>query len=437
MLTLYVFVLPILGSLVTLPIYVMMRKLLRNVSAALLASFFLTIQPDFIFETARSDEVRFALILLSLSVFLLADLLGARPHVRVPTVTAFYLLLFGLVSDNVFYASFFVVAVTSGLLVRRVLNRLGRSPSTEIGLWWKVGTMAPILVFFVFYLYEPAASFILGTASSFQKVVAFLTGQQVSLEGSFAGYAYVGQTWSPAYLFFLVSALTWVILPLSAYRFLGDAVRTLRSRKLFHSPHVIRTHPLLPLLYVGYGCVMVSAVFVDWLGLYTANTELRVLVLFLLFATPLGALVALPLFRNPRLRNIAVVCVLICLSTFGAAVKPTNDPSFSNSWWFYTPEEASGVSWLVHNAPGGIPLFGGYGPRLNALKLLLAGPEDYGKVVFYPVTSSRSSGGPSLVFVSSVTSAYATRMGYPQTAVPQSNASLAYDSGSVFIWYQP
>jgi hypothetical protein len=437
MLTLYVFVFPLLGSLVTLPAYIMMRRLLNNVPAALLGSLFLTMHPDFIFETARSDEVKFALIFLSLCVFFLADSVGGRPHFRVSTVAAFYLVVFGLVSDNIFYASFFVVAVAVSLAVTLIRSHIGLPQTAGIGLWWKVATMAPILVFFVVYVYSPAASFILGSTSTFQKVVAFLTGQQVSLEGSFAGYSYVRQTWSPAYVFFLVSALTWIILPLSAYRFLRDAVSSLGSQKPSPTTYPHRTHPLLPLLYVGYGIVMAFSILVDSLGLYTGNTELRVLVIFLLFATPLAALVLLQLFRKPKLRNIAAVGLLICVSGFGAAVKPTNDPSLSNSWWFYTPQETSAVTWLLNNAPQGMPLFGGYGARLNALKLLVAGPENYGKVIFRPITTYSSSERPSLIFSSSVTMALAKEIGPQQTALPPSDASRVYDSGSVMIWYEP
>jgi hypothetical protein len=293
-------------------------------------------------------------------------------------------------------------------------------------------TASVLFLVIIFFVYTPAITFILGLDSVFSQVAVFLTGAETWGGSSFAGYRYVGQTWTPLYVYFAVSALTWLILPLSASRFIGN----LRNPTKFEGelPRSKRTiqYPPLNLLYLGFGILLAFAIPIDFLGLYSGNIELRVLVPFFFFAVPLASLTLRKVFAQRRLVRVLIVVFIVTVFLFGALIKPTNDPAFSNNWTFYSDGEREAVSWTLQHVPQTVRVYGDYDARLNALKLLISSPSDYDRVVFVPFPS-----GKSLTITSEILNARATRLGYAWVNSNTPNVSLIYDDGSAWIWSGP
>jgi glycosyltransferase involved in cell wall biosynthesis len=149
-------------------------------------------------------------------------------------------------------------------------------------------------------------------------------------------------------------------------------------------------YPFLTLLYLGFGVLLASTIPVDFLGLYSGNIGLRVFVPFLLFAAPMAALVIRPVFAKKRWIKTLVVAITISVFLFGAVVKPTNDPAYSNTWTFYSDGEKEAVSWTLQHVPADVRIYGDYDARLNALKLLISSPRDYDRIVFVPFPQGKS-----------------------------------------------
>jgi hypothetical protein len=428
----YTVILPLVGSLVVLPVYTLMKRLLSDTPTALLSTFLIAVQPDYVFDTSRSAHMKFTLVLMILAISLLATFLDKRTDSKPSRVVAFYMVSFGLVCSNIFYASFFLAAIAISALAGGILLRLGRPSLPTRAIPPKVITATVLFLVVIFYVYTPAATFVLGLNSVFSQVAVFLTGAEVWGNSSFAGYRYVGQTWMPLYVYFAVSALTWLVLPFSGY----CLIRNLRDapESGIGSPTARRAirYPFLTLLYLGFGVLLASTIPVDFLGLYSGNIGLRVFVPFLLFAAPMAALVIRPVFAKKRWIKSLVVAITISVFLFGAVVKPTNDPAYSNTWTFYSDGEKEAVSWTLQHVPADVRIYGDYDARLNALKLLISSPRDYDRIVFVPFPQ-----GKSLTLTSTVLNARATRLGYTLVDSNTPEISMIYNEGSAWIWSGP
>lgn len=426
---LQVYVQPFLIALLVPVSYVAFRAMLEDNSMAALASLFLFLQPDFLFEAVRGSHAKATWLLALGMLFVLARSLQAgSSRAMAGWVSLFYLLAYGLISSNVFFASSYVFGLAFAFLGGWALARWQRSseaPQGHLRRLLYVALACSVLVFlFIFYVYPPA----LHLAGTLNTTLDRLSGFFLDVETGTNPYQYVQATWLSPGLYVALSSLSWLMLAFSFANWCHKAWVLLWRRQPLTSGQL-----LLWLLYTAFATLLALSVLVDLSGALSANLQVRLFPHLMVVAIPLAAqvmghLVAAAWRRGQAARRAAAALLAVAVLLFSAAslFKATNEPLLNNRWLFSSSDERAAIVWAGPRLAGPWVWLGLDG-RLRAV---LTAYGDWDGQGLEPYTGPQVAERYDLL-LSEVMAAQATRLGVP---LPNVRGRLrVYDNGAVSL----
>ena len=346
---LQVYVQPFLIALLVPVSYVAFRALLGDAAVAALACLLLFLQPDFLFESLRGSHAKLTWLLALGMLLALSNSFrtAGRGWPLVRWVALFYLLAYGLIASNVFFASSYIFglafAFLGGRLVTRWLGTQGAAGRSLARLLYVTLACSVMVFLFAFYLYPAAERLASSLITARDRLFSFL----LDVETGTDPYQYVQAAWLSPWLFLALQSLSWLELALSFANWLHKAWWLLRRRQGLPPGRL-----LLWLLYTGLAFLLAVAVFLDQTGALSANLQVRLFPHLMIVAIPLAAQVVAALVvrvrrRGPALQGAAAALMAVAVLFFSAAslFKATNEPMVSNRWLFYSPGERAAVRW--------------------------------------------------------------------------------------------
>jgi hypothetical protein len=334
---------------VALAAFISYREFLGSSAAAALGMLLLFMQPDFLFYIVRGSHEKFIWASALLMLFLLARSFNYlhQPRRLLVFVVLFYLVFWAFVAGNVYFGASFMSAILLSLVGGWLLSRLRRKETHVSGDRSKamqrlimISLTCFMLVYIMInYAYPPAMQFYSLFTTMLDKVgLVVLGGQEAAAPAS---YQVAANTWRSQWSYLALTGWQWLIALLSLLAWGIGLVKL---------THLDQKRWLLWLLYSASGVLLAYGVVADLGGFMSANMQVRMFTSFALFSSPLVAdLVAQRLRRvRPSRRSLAGVAgVLLLVVGAGATLlKVTNDPSFGNQWFFYSPAELAPSPWL-------------------------------------------------------------------------------------------
>ena len=356
--TLTAHVYPLTVALLAFVSFALYRNFTGSVSAGLLATLFLFLQPDFLWVTFRGSHEKMTWALVLTAFFLLARSFSARSRIGVLAkyVFLFYLVVFALLASNAFFASSFIAALTMGALGGALVFVLGRRYKTMLASSSEVQVRRLLYVFlscsvllylFIFHIYPPLrnAVYILGTL--LEQLAALLLG--VDLQ--FDPYAYVSTAWTSLATYVALTLFNYTVLLTSFAVWVRGIPRLLRpgSDSERDLPKV-----LLWLLYPAFAFQLALAVISDRAGVLGGNFQVRLFTPMMIIAIPLAAMGVQQAWSRVKpglFRGVTVGLAVILVCWFGAAalMKATNEPALNKQWIFYSGAEQQAGAWIARH----------------------------------------------------------------------------------------
>lgn len=343
---------PFLLVLVIPVAFAAFRALAEDESVALLATLFLCLQPEFMFEAVRSSHAKVTYALALCALFALGRSLRRSPHTwsLVRWVALFYLFAFGLITNNAFFASSYIFGIAFAFWGGQAIERFSAARDPESAsrlrrLLYTALSCSLLLFLFLFYLYPPAMHQIRVLRSIVDRIAAFL----FDLEMRVNPYGYVGSVWPSLAAYVLLTLFNWLVL-LSSFGVWLHQTWTLLVRR----EQALSVPLLLWLLYAAFAALLAVSVPLDVAGVLSANLQVRLFPHLMITAIPLSALGLVRFlrqaFRRGRgTRRAAAVTMVVCVLVFAAAslIKITNDPLLSRRWKFQSAGEDVAVQWVT------------------------------------------------------------------------------------------
>jgi hypothetical protein len=424
----------LLAVVIVLPAFLLYRSLTPNRRAALLATLILLLQPDFLFPILRGTHEKFSRALMILALFLLVRYLRRRSSVALSAGLALgvYLLSYGQIAFNSFFANAYLAAITLALLLLAAAARPGRDsdgeqdPAPARLPGYLVLSLLVTVYLFVFHLYPPARDQILQLRHVADRLAALFLDVEVRDPG--APYRPVSGGWVNLGVYFAISAATWLLLVSSGLIWLGQTGRFLRSRS---GPRG-RRRQILWAFYGAFAALGAASIVVDLSGALAGNLQLRAFPACAILAAPVTATWLLERAPRPgqaaRLARAGLWLALGLLLVF-STWKAANDPLVSNKWVFYEAAEARAIEWADgHLAENGL-LWVSFDERLitrpdeasgageRRIRLDVAAPD--------PAARDR--------LISSLTRAQANRLDLPLPV--EAGSLITYDNGRAQIYH--
>jgi hypothetical protein len=373
--TLQTYLMPMIAAFGAIIVYATYRAILGNLAlVALIATFFVFLQPDFIWVTWRGSHEKLTWLMVFMILFSLTRTFtltgGALLSLRYMLV--FYLCAGAFITSNVFFASSFILAMTLsfiGAIAAVWLRRrwLRKTENTEGALAQirrlvYVTLICLVLLYtYMFFIYPPAVSILRSfDVLSDQLSLIFLNVEQDSLisapsfrrASDFNPYAYVTDTWATPQTFIILTSFNWALLGVSFVVWLVKLPRILRLRRLEESalPQIF-----LWLLYPAFAFQLALSLFADRSDAVGGNIQVRLFTPLLLMAVPLSAIGVHAIYTRfrRRLRRAALALAVSGVVMFAvfSLLKSINEPLISNNWLFSTTSERAGMAWLAANSP--------------------------------------------------------------------------------------
>lgn len=332
--------------------FVAYRELLGDKPIAALATFFLLLQPDFLFYVLRGSHEKMTWSFALLMLFLLGrSFRFVRNPVRLAIYVAlFYVAFFSMATSNAYFASTFLTAIlisfAAGWVVTRLRRRGVMQTGPEDGTLRRlmiIALICSVIVFaFVAYLYRPALAYFWFLKTLLARLGMLFAATEPA--GKPASYTYFGTAWRSNWAYLLLTGVQWLIAAAGVQAWLWMA----RSRR----PEDDR-HWLVWLMYAGFGVQIAYGIVADFTHMLSDNMQMRLFTPLALFTAPLAAWMVADLFRRlaPRWRRLAAL-VAAPVGAFAVAMallKVTNDPLFGNQWLFYSPPELRAAQWADAN----------------------------------------------------------------------------------------
>ncbi|MBN1261568.1 MAG: hypothetical protein JXB35_12900, partial [Anaerolineae bacterium] len=332
--------------------FITYRELLGRTDSALITLILLLLQPDFIFYPVRSSHEKFTWAMALLLVFLLARSLRFTRNLGKLAihVLLFYVVLWAMLTTNIFFTSTILTALTisltSGLVLTMWFHRRAAAsdPQSDRYFWQRLALISAagaVLIFiFINNIYGPALSYYHGLDDLVERLSVLLLGAEETGAIQVDPYTYVRRAWQHQGLYFALTSFQWTIAGLIVVAW-GVAARQLRSAS--------RSAWLRWLLLSGYAAQMAFGILVDRLGFLSSNLQVRLFVPFVLFGTPLVVAWLRQVFERLQgkartLARVALPIVALWAITT-SLLKVTNDPLAANYWLFYHPQEAQALEW--------------------------------------------------------------------------------------------
>jgi hypothetical protein len=422
---------PLLASLVVLPAWLLFREFGGNARMALLATFLLFTQPEFLFVILRSSHEKFTRMLMLLCLFLLVRSLRStnRPQLTVAYIVMFYVAAFALITSNNLLAHSFIFAIGVALFAGWLLERRSRalylrSHGAIVRLQYVVFTCIALVYIFTFYLYWPAQQEFAVIKSVWEHVTALLFGGQTSANTQAYGVVSIG--WISVRVYLALTVANWIVLLVSAAIWSRQGYRWLWRKQAPES----QARWLLWLLYGAFATQGALAIIIDMSGAITSNMQQRLFPSISIFAVAIVA-TAISEWRPRRFAGVARAGLAASLAAFAvlSIFKATNEPLVSNNWMFYHPSEVRALAWSdarLHDAE----IWTDYNERL-----VVAYETDRGR----SANNNRMFGARALpptarnAVVSSVVHLRSSRLGL-MIPVP-ADAMRVYDNGETQVYH--
>ncbi len=343
--TLQVYVQPFLIVLLVPLAFAAYRNLTGRPATAMLASLMLFLQPEFLFESARSSHAKLtwamALGLLYALAASFREAESGRPIGK--WVVLSYLFAFGLTTSSAFFASSYLFAIACSFLGWQLWRRWSRRQTrgwTPLTRLLYVTLSCSVLLYVVIYhIYPPAG----GQLSILRSIVDQVAMLLLGIETATNPYRYVQSAWVSEGVYIALTLFNWLVLLLSFSFWLLRGKRMLEGREEL-SPNQL----FLWLLYGGFGLFLAVSVILDLSGALSANMQVRVFPHLMIVAIPLAgeALAGLARRASWRMALSGGLVVLIMVFSLSSLLKVTNEPLLSHNWVFHTDLERRAVEWL-------------------------------------------------------------------------------------------
>lgn len=447
--TLQTYLMPLMTALGAGVVYVAYRALLGNAAiVALVATFFVFLQPDFIWVTWRGSHEKLTWLMVFMLLFALVRTftLTGKALVSLPFMVVFYLSAVTLISSNVFFASSFIFAMVLSFIgavvalhLRRAwLRRTTHTTGTTLHIKRLIYVTSVCLVFmyiFMFFVYPPTLSVLRGLdALGDQLSVIFLNVEQnvtaANLSGAredFNPYAYVTDAWSNPQTYLLLTSFNWAVLGLSFLVWLVNIPRLLRIRNLQETDLPLL---LLWLLYPAFAFQLGLSLFADRADTVGGNLQVRLFTPLMLMAVPMSAMGVYSALKWAKgrlkyaLRALAVAATawFVVVGVF----KATNEPLLSSNWVFSTYAERVGVNWMYRHIPY-TTFWGGFDLRLNQA-------ADYADPARF-LNEANARAGLRAYFL--ITELEVQRWQARRRPMPQfANENRVYDNGTAAVYHR-
>ncbi len=352
---------PILGNvLVALLAFASFRRFLGTNRLGLLAAAFLFLVPELVFTASRGnhEKLSIALILLaSLSILQSTRALYGHQQTMgkgyVSWTLVFYIASFALVSTNIIFGLALLSAWTfaASFLLLLALRPSSRQSAFRVAaqkLSMMTGTAWLAAFIILWFIYPPMKTDLLHIRTSLEGIFDF-----VAVESEVSGrqpYQAIQQSWVSQPVYLALSFSRWVLFVCS-----GIAATVLLFRGLVTPRTLSVARAVLLGMYIALGLELTVTVIADFSGLsFGDNLQVRFFTYFTLFAAPLAVLFLVTVMRSLSglIPSNVLRIVLISLVVFFAGaslVKATLDPSVSNLWIFYHPDEIEALrTWASH-----------------------------------------------------------------------------------------
>jgi len=399
---------------------------------AALGTLLLFLQPDVLFVTLRGSHEKLIWPLTMIALALLYRSVGQPLRVMAIHIGLFYLVIFAMITTNVFFASVFLTAVVLSLFLGSLLivyqKRLGQWSATHLNrLIYVSGSCGVLLFVFMAYIYPLSLTNLRQLRSIVEKVSALL----LSFEIKGSPYEYIPFAWVSPQAYWALTAFTWLLIITSFLEWLR------RGRDILSGRAGLSLRESLDwLLYAGFALQLAASVLVDFSGALAGNLQLRVfpgftVVAVILLARGLRRLLARPGFQG-RVRRVALMLAGLAVAWFSLAsvFKASSEPVWSNIWVFYTVPEAASLSWIEENLRYGT-IWTGFNERIIAAfelnyKHSSANANIYSAFDFKP--------GARYVLFSETERLRGFRMGLAMPPILSRN--LVYDNGEVRLYHK-
>ena len=396
-----------------------------------LAGLLLLLQGDLLFVTLRGSHEKIGWPLMMVALALLIRGASVSPGRLMLHVLAFYLIVFTMIANNVFFASTFIVAVllslALGVLLRAVLHHNLSQAGDLRRLVYVVFSCMLLLFIFAFYLYPPA----LRTVRALTGVAEQVSATMLGFSPTENPYQYVGLGWVSRSAYLSLTSFTWFLIAGSFAEWLLWAREVLRGDRTVG----IREN-LVWLLYAGFAIQVAIGVLVDFSGVLAQNLQLRIFPGYTVMAVVLlahGVRRVLAASRDRRALRpglIAVSAMLFGWFSIAALLKATNEPLLSNKWVFYSLSEAEALDWADGHLQSAY-VWTGLDERIyEAGNFRRGGPSSSGNTY----RGYALAGYERYILFSERERIRGTRIGRAMPAVAAWNR--AYDSGDVYLYYR-
>lgn len=279
----------------------------RNTVGAIAASLLL-VQPDFLFVSQRGSHEKMTWTLVLTLLFLLVTSLQSRRLRQVaPSVVAFYLCGFALITTNAFFGSSFttviLISLTGSIVVARRFLTVSASRRVLPRLSYVFAVLTALTYVVLFYVYSPAENNLANLSRIADRLAALYLNVDTKIESHVTAsanvasnapvsrsasvsspYAAISLGWTSLKVFFALTAFTWTMMISAAFSWLVLAVTFVRRG-------VTRTEVPLFLIWMfaaASGLQIVLSVATDYAGALGSNMQLRLFPVFTVFAIPLS-----------------------------------------------------------------------------------------------------------------------------------------------------
>jgi hypothetical protein len=346
-------VFPFLAIALALVAFVLYRELTQDAVVAIFATFFLLLQPDFLFVIFRGSHEKMTWLLTMSALYLLARSFRVSRDLAAFSINVgvFYLILLAVITTNTFFGSSFIVAVLVSLAASWLLFLLAGRPAQEQSGRTIVSRLLYILLIATvlwylntYHFYEPAGRFLQDLKNLIDRAAAIGLGQEAAYDPyATAGWGWISQEayWGLVLPSFALSGVAFVI-----WIFLGWSI--LRGKALIRHSQGL----LLWAFYGGFGLQFAASLIVSWVGGAVGNLQQRYFPIVLWLGLPLVAWAIVRLWRSTGRRVVysrlfaSALAIFVLWSSGASLFKMTNDPSLSNYWSFWIYPEEAAVGWI-------------------------------------------------------------------------------------------
>jgi len=434
---LQLYIQPFLISLLVPVAYIAFFSLTGEHTAAFLATLFLSLQPEFLFEAVRSSHAKVTwMMALSLIFILLTSMKSSRGTWAIlKWVALFYITAFAMITSNSFFASNYIFSIALAFLGSWFLKQFSRGDIGSAGKFHRllfITLSCIILVFlFIFYIYSPAQRQFISLPSIIDRIAALFLDVETE---AINPYSYVGATWTSTGVYFSLTLFSWVLLGVSFLGWLGYT-----RKLLFRRQNLPASRLLLWLFYTAFAILLAFSVFLDIAGVLQSNLQVRIFPNLMVFAIPLASLVITDFNRKLQLhsallRKTASAALFLAVIYFSGTslLKVTNEPLLSNYVMFYAPGESRVLSWISDRQQDAI-IWSGLNNRLTTLSKIV--PGEASRYLIFPSPDQLDLYGGYIQYylVSEVTARQAARMGLPLPDL-RHDTFRVYDNGQAAIY---